>query len=166
MRALPLFLLLALAASACDSSGPPPGQGEFEATLRGDLSADLTGGALITLPRHVGEDAGVSITMGTQGFDPSSLRTLTLGGALSREGTYRIAPGDRTSGALQLSMLSFGEDGAFFAATSGRVEIRRFSADRIDGTFEAELVESFADDEPQRVRVEGSFRAVASPYRF
>ena len=163
MRPFCLALLVVFVA-ACDS-GSDSDPGRFEATFTGDVSATLRGDAAIqrlTFPDATGE---LSVTMVPDGAlsDPTAVRSLSLGGLdeVTGTGTYSLdADGARS---LSLVYLGFG-NGPTLSARSGTVTLTRFEDDRVEGTFEAEMEETFGGDGAE-ARVEGTFSARPLSFR-
>ena len=164
MRAL-LLLAVALLVAACDSSEPtaPPQIGRFEAELSGALTRSLGGDAVLSFFPGPGGDSTAFVSMTDRGS--AGQRSLSFSDAqnvLDGEGTYSLGA-DRLSGLLPLLYREGGAAGSFYVATSGTLRITRWSKDRIEGSFAADLAPAFGGDEDAEVSVSGTFEAVPIP---
>ena len=163
-----LLCLLVLLVAACDSSEPDSPLGEFEASITGDVSRSLAGDAVFQTTTFPDGSRALQITMVPgDGLPPGPTFSMTsLGisdfdGVLTGTGSYSLrADAPR---ALGLTFLDFGDDPTTLTSQTGTLVITRFERDRIDGTFEAELAETFGGDAESRI--EGSFSARPLPSR-
>lgn len=185
-----LFLTAGLAAlllfsfAACDSSGDDEDEVDlpedtFEATVGGDVSAELSGKALYAVvgddpdpsPNPAEPDTLFQIGMVSTVDSDSSDRDTSLvllarpSDKIPDEGTYEIVTEadtvtDMPEGAFGGAFISQA-DSAFFVSQSGTLEITRAGNGRLVGTFEFEGVEFalFGSPGDARARIEGAFHA-------
>ena len=161
---LALCVLALVLGPACDSGaeGPLPSVGWFEAAVTGDVEARFSGDA--TVQRQTlapGEPASLSVVMTardvTTGRTRHSLGFLDPDGVVDGPGTYSLDLAER---GLSLTYLDR-SSGLPFGAVAGSVRITLFEEGRVEGTFQADLLDPFVEGGERRARVEGSFRARA-----
>jgi hypothetical protein len=154
-------LLAVLAMAGCDDDGTSPGVGgTFQATVTGEISAELAGAAAFGI--YAREGFGVAMT-------PTDVTHLIGLGQHAEDrppvGTYEITPAEDAAEFFGVYLRETAQGLWAFTSVSGELEITRSTASRVEGTFQLTARGYRAGDTSYQgeVEISGSFSATCAP---